>query len=251
MKNADVRSMKRRSIDICSGRRNSALSLSILLGACSIYSSATMAFLCSSRHFSSRRNNNRDYQDPKKPLSRLAFYPSDEPFANRLKRVQDAWDNVVKEGIPQFLSDELDAAEKIVKGNVDNAQLATLDDTIKGESGIVDGGKNLASEITDLRQEFDELKAVKMIEETTEEVMSTIILLQKDLENSVHSVISSVEKAEETVRSVIVSAASIEGLAPVAKEVNEELEAKAQAIESAIKVADSAAETAKQVIAKK
>ena len=201
-----------------------------------------MAFLCSSRHFSSRRNahnkssNNCDYQDPKKPLSRLAFYPSDEaPFTDRLKRIQDAWDNVVKEGIPQFLSDELDAAEKIAKGNVDNAQLATLDDTIKRESGIVDGGKNLASEITDLRQEFDELKAVKMIEETTEEVMSTIIFLSKDLENSVHNVISSVEKAAETVRSVIVSASSIEGLAPVAKEVNEELESKAQAVESAIK----------------
>ena len=73
------------------------------------------------------------------------------------------------------------------------------------------------------------------VEENEEEVMSTIIFLSKDLENSVHNVISSVEKAAETVRSVIVSASSIEGLAPVAKEVNEELESKAQAVESAIK----------------
>mmetsp|Transcript_6778 Transcript_6778/g.11861 ORF Transcript_6778/g.11861 Transcript_6778/m.11861 type:complete len:706 (+) Transcript_6778:147-2264(+) len=246
--------------------------LSIVLGTCA-FSSSTTAFLHSPPRtsiLSIRRN--RDTNPQKKTslsesedetpslISQLGFYPSDDEttLAERLKNVQAEWDNVKKEGIGNFFSDELDAAEKIIQGNADNAERGAADVIEKGESedyllkdgfhGMVEGGKKLASEMMEVRQEFDELKAAKIVEEAAEGVVSTTVLVEKDMEKVVENVVSSLREAEEAVQAAIAAIASKDGLTDAAKsELTEKLESKALNIEESIKVADSVAKTAKQI----
>lgn len=230
----------------------SVLSLSILLGACALSPSTTIAFLHFPPHRTSRRilrnNSHTKPQTQTQTPSQLAFYPSDETtFAERLKRVQDVWGGVKQEGIGKFFSDEFNAADKIIKGSADSSETGVVG---KGGLGVVDAGKELASEMLDVRQAFDELRAVKIIEEAAEDVIRTGVSIEQDLVKVVENVVSSVKEAEEAVQSVIAAVASKEGLAPVAKvELIEKLEAKAQGIDSSIKVADSVAATAQQIAA--
>ena len=128
-------------------------------------------------------------------ISQLAFYPSDEPLSERLKNVQEAFDDAVrKEGIGKFFSDEFEAANKIIKGNADSATSKANDVITKSmEDSDGDGdyllregfmkmsetGKALAHELWEVRQEFDELKAAKIVEEAAEDVVSTDVLIEK------------------------------------------------------------------------
>jgi len=128
-------------------------------------------------------------------ISQLAFYPSDEPLSERLKNVQEAFDDTVrKEGIGKFFSDEFEAANKIIKGNADSATSNANDVITKSiEDSDGDGdyllregfmkmsetGKALAHELWEVRQEFDELKAAKIVEEAAEDVVSTDVLIEK------------------------------------------------------------------------
>ena len=175
--------------------------LTIVLGTC-VFSSSTTAFLHSPPRTSILSIRRNCHNNPQKKtslsesedetpslISQLGFYPSDESLSDRLKNVQAEWDNVKKEGIGKFFSDELDAAEKIIQGNADNAERGAADVIEKGESddyllkdgfhGMVEGGKKLASEMMEVRQEFDELKAAKIVEEAAEGVVSTTVLVEK------------------------------------------------------------------------
>ena len=128
-------------------------------------------------------------------ISQLAFYPSDEPLSERLKNVQEAFDDTMrKEGIGKFFSDEFEAANKIIKGNADSATTNANDVITKsiedsdGEGDYLlregfmkmsETGKALAHELWEVRQEFDELKAAKIVEEAAEDVVSTDVLIEK------------------------------------------------------------------------
>mmetsp|Transcript_20155 Transcript_20155/g.43781 ORF Transcript_20155/g.43781 Transcript_20155/m.43781 type:complete len:715 (+) Transcript_20155:116-2260(+) len=239
--------------------------LTIVLGA-HAFSSSTTAFLHSPPRTSTlsvRHNRNNNIQqktslsDSSPIISKLGFYPSDEPLSERLKNVQVEWDNVKKEGIGKFFADELDAAENILQGNAADAENTANDVIEKGEGdyllkegfhNMAETGKMLANEIWEVRQEFDELKAAKIVEEATEGVISTNVVVERDLEKVMENVVSSLKEAEEAVLSAISTVASKEGLTDSAKaELIEKLEAKAQNIEESIKAADSVAKTAKQI----
>ena len=128
-------------------------------------------------------------------ISQLAFYPSDEPLSERLKNVQETFDTTVrKEGIGKFFSDEFEAANKIIKGNADSATTKANDVISKsiedsdgdgdyllreGFQKMSDVGKDLVHELWEVRQEFDELKAAKIVEEAAEDVVSTDVLIEK------------------------------------------------------------------------
>lgn len=176
--------------------------LSIVLGACA--SSTTLAFL----HYPPRtstlsiRHNNRNEQKQKSTsllssekesssiITNLAFYPSsDETLSERLKNVQSEWDSVKQEGIGKFFADELESAEKILHGNAADAESAANTAIESSESDgyllkegfekMGDVGKMLANEMWEVRQEFDELKAVKIVEEAAEDVVSTDVVVEK------------------------------------------------------------------------
>eukprot|EP00584_Thalassiosira_punctigera_P003794 CAMPEP_0172538826 /NCGR_PEP_ID=MMETSP1067-20121228/10138_1 /TAXON_ID=265564 ORGANISM="Thalassiosira punctigera, Strain Tpunct2005C2" /NCGR_SAMPLE_ID=MMETSP1067 /ASSEMBLY_ACC=CAM_ASM_000444 /LENGTH=742 /DNA_ID=CAMNT_0013324401 /DNA_START=25 /DNA_END=2253 /DNA_ORIENTATION=- len=249
--------------------------LSIVLGACT-FSLWTNAFLHSpprtsvlslknncrtSGHVQRRRTSLSEGEgsaDDFSLISALAFYPSDESLSERLKNVQAEWNNVKKEGIAKFFSDELEAAEKILRGNADRAERGAKDVIEKGESedyllkegfhGMVDTGKMLASEMKEVRQEFDELKATKLVEKAAEDVVETTVLVEKELEKVVESVVASLQEAEEAVQSAIAAVTSKEGLTDAVKaDLTAKLEAKAQNIEESVRVADSVAKTARQI----
>lgn len=175
--------------------------LSVILGACAI-SPSTKAFLQSpprTTTLSIRTNRRAPHRrsslsegppiDTPSLISQLAFYPSDESLTERLKNVQAEWDNVKKEGIGKFFADELEAAERIIRGDADRAESGANDVISKGESddyllkdgfqAMGDTGKRLASEMKEIRQEFDELKAAKIVEKAAEDVVETTVLVEK------------------------------------------------------------------------
>jgi len=172
--------------------------LGIVLGISTISYTTTYAFLHTlpSSTISIRHTRLSATDDIDKSLiSRLAFYPSDEPLSERLKNVQEAFDDTVrKEGIGKFFSDEFEAANKIIKGNADSAT-TNADDVItksiedsdgdgdyllrEGFQKMSDVGKDLVHELWEVRQEFDELKAAKIVEEAAEDVVSTDVLIEK------------------------------------------------------------------------
>jgi len=168
--------------------------LGIVLGISTISYTTTYAFLPSStisiRHTTLSATDDID----KSLISQLAFYPSDEPLSERLKNVQETFDDTRKEGIGKFFSDEFEAANKIIKGNADSATSKANDVISKSiEDSDGDGdyllregfmkmsetGKALAHELWEVRQEFDELKAAKIVEEAAEDVVSTDVLIEK------------------------------------------------------------------------
>ena len=173
--------------------------LSIVLGAAALTS--THAFLHSPPRSSTlSTRNNRNIQHQKSSLSsgesspsssiisQLAFYPSDETLSERLKNVQAEWDNVKKDGIGKFFADELEAAEKIIQGNAADAEKGANDVIEKGEDdyllkegfhNMAETGKKLANEIWEVKHEFDELKAAKIVEEAAEDIVSTDVLVEK------------------------------------------------------------------------
>ena len=181
--------------------------LSIILGIVS--STTTNAFLhspprtstLSIRHKRNQQQNKRTLfsdssadEEAKTLISQLAFYPSDEPLSERIKNVQAEFDNVRSSGIGKFLSDELEAAEKIIQGHAASAE-STANDVItkseedsegsgdylfrEGFQAMSDVGKTLAREIWEVRQEFDELKAAKSVEEAVEDVVGADVLVEK------------------------------------------------------------------------
>jgi hypothetical protein len=174
--------------------------IGIALSACALSSSTTIAFL----HFlplPGTRHSNDNQQNQKNPnldmptdslprISQLAYYPSDEPLSERLKDVEADWESVklIREGIKYF-TDELNAAEKIAKVNAESAEKGAADVIEQGESddyllkpfveGMGETGKILAKEMMEVRQEFDELKASKIVEESTEDVIRVAVLVEK------------------------------------------------------------------------
>ena len=172
--------------------------LSIVLGISAVsHTTNTHAFLTLPSSTISLRHTTLSATDDvdKSLISQLAFYPSDEPLSERLKNVQEAFDDTVrKEGIGKFFSDEFEAANKIIKGNADSATTNANDVISKsiedsdgdgdyllreGFQKMGDVGKDLAHELWEVRQEFDELKAAKIVEEAAEDVVSTDVLIEK------------------------------------------------------------------------
>ena len=132
--------------------------------------------------------------DEKSLISQLSFYPSDEPLSERIKAVQKEFDHVKESGIGKFLSDELDAAEKVIQ-NAATAATSSANDVITKSEADAEGngdyllkgsfdkmgeaGKALAHEMWEVRQEFDELKAAKIVEEAAEDVVGTDVMIEK------------------------------------------------------------------------
>ena len=132
--------------------------------------------------------------DEKSLISQLSFYPSNEPLSERIKAVQKEFDHVKESGIGNFLSDELDAAEKVIQ-NAATAATSTANDVITKSEADAEGntdyllkggfdkmgeaGKALAHEMWEVRQEFDELKAAKIVEEAAEDVVGTDVMIEK------------------------------------------------------------------------
>ena len=86
--------------------------------------------------------------------------------------------NVNKQGIGKFLSDELEAAERIVRGaqsaeeNAESVISQGEDDYLlkEGFHSMAETGKRLVDEIWEIRHEIDEVKAAKIVEEAAEKV---------------------------------------------------------------------------------
>ena len=168
--------------------------------------------------FPNNRNNARQHQSQTGPvssspiISQLAYYPSDETLSERLKNVQAEWDNVKKDGIGKFFVDELEAAERILQGNAADAESKANDVIEKGSSAEEGGdyllkegfhkmsetGKMLAQEIWEVRQEFDELKAAKVVEEAAENVVSTDVLVEKGKSRKNNDVLCTIQEVEAT-----------------------------------------------------
>ena len=181
--------------------------LSIVLGTHTLSSSAVLAFLPSSRPRTSTLSIRHDHrpqtkqikhlysgdESPNAIISALAFYPTDDSLPERLKNVQTEFDNIVNKekggGIAKFFADEIDAAEKIIQGHASDAEKGA--DLVIAKSGsedyllkdgfhnMAEAGKKLTQEIFEVKQEFDELKAAKIVEEAAQDVVSTDVMVEK------------------------------------------------------------------------
>lgn len=181
-------------------RRGRSVAAGLALSAAGLFSpSATVGFLPSLPPPRPCRDIRRGIDDsPRKLLgslptaSRLAYHPSDEPLSERIRGVQAEWEGVA---FIQNVKDKLDAAEKLLQANAESAEANAADVIEQGESedyllkpfaeGMFAAGEALAKEMMEVRQEYDELKASKMVEESTEDVVRTVVLVEKG-ENNKH-----------------------------------------------------------------
>ena len=134
----------------------------------------------------------------------LAYYPNDETLSERLRNVKDEWDNVRKDGIGKFLSDEIELAEKLMRGNAKSAvkeandvmegggATATVEMSSTSSSGggddyllregfhaMATAGGRLAGEVRAVRQELDVSRAARGVEGAAEDVVGADVLIER------------------------------------------------------------------------
>ena len=139
----------------------------------------------------------------------LAYYPNDETLSERLRNVKDEWDDVRKDGIGKFLSDEFELAEKLMLGNAQSAVKEANDVMERGggatatvemssssssssSSGVGDdyllkggfhamatAGERLAGEVRAVRQELDVSRAARGVEGAAEDVVGADVLIER------------------------------------------------------------------------
>lgn len=116
------------------------------------------------------------------PSSTLSYYKPDEPFSKRLSHVQSELESIQNGGgLKQFILDELTSAEKKLMHNVDYAnQYANKgSDSDRDEihlakqmlKGALKQGREIASEVKEIKREFDELQAAKILESATQDIV--------------------------------------------------------------------------------
>lgn len=193
--------------------------------------------------------------------SRLAFYPNDDDasFAQRLKNVQMEWSKINAEGIGKFFSDELSAANQMLKeaGEADKSAKDVIEQVAEDSNNyllkesfhsMVEGGKMIANEMREVKQEFEEIKASRIVESVAEDVISNGVTVEKELEEVVENVVSSLTEAQNTIQTAIKMVATSDSITEKVKaDTVASLEVKAKNIEESIKVADTVAQTAKKI----
>jgi len=183
--------------------------------------------------------------------SHLFYYKSDEPFLERLNQVQSELESVKDEGLQQFVMDELLSAEEKLSfaskvSDSDRNEIRLAKQILKG---ALKQGREIANEVKEVKRGFDELQAAKILEGATEDIVAKDVLVEKDLEKVMESVATALKDAEEVLRTAVFTAASQDGFTDEVKEsIVQKLELSAKTVEETIKVADSAAKTAKQMV---
>mmetsp|Transcript_1097 Transcript_1097/g.2026 ORF Transcript_1097/g.2026 Transcript_1097/m.2026 type:complete len:721 (-) Transcript_1097:176-2338(-) len=183
--------------------------------------------------------------------SHLFYYKSDEPFSERLNQVQSELESVKDEGLQQFVMDELLSAEEKLSfaskvSDSDRNEIRLAKQILKG---ALKQGREIANEVKEVKRGFDELQAAKILEGATEDIVAKDVLVEKDLEKVMESVATALKDAEEVLRTAVFTAASQDGFTDEVKEsIVQKLELSAKTVEETIKVADSAAKTAKQMV---
>jgi hypothetical protein len=126
----------------------------------------------------------------------LAYYPSDETLSERFESVMDEWDNLRKDGIGKFLSDEFELAERLMLGNAESAVMEANDVMGTGEvssSGGEEGefllregfhvmataGEKIAGEMRAVRQLMDVSRAARGVEGAAEDVVGADLLVER------------------------------------------------------------------------
>eukprot|EP00577_Skeletonema_sp_RCC1716_P005264 CAMPEP_0113374734 /NCGR_PEP_ID=MMETSP0013_2-20120614/1739_1 /TAXON_ID=2843 ORGANISM="Skeletonema costatum, Strain 1716" /NCGR_SAMPLE_ID=MMETSP0013_2 /ASSEMBLY_ACC=CAM_ASM_000158 /LENGTH=788 /DNA_ID=CAMNT_0000256739 /DNA_START=44 /DNA_END=2410 /DNA_ORIENTATION=+ /assembly_acc=CAM_ASM_000158 len=183
--------------------------------------------------------------------SHLFYYKSDEPFSERLNQVQSELESVKDEGLQQFVMDELLSAEEKLSfaskvSDSDRNEIRLAKQILKG---ALKQGREIANEVKEVKRGFDELQAAKILEGATEDIVAKDVFVEKDLEKVMESVATALKDAEEVLRTAVFTAASQDGFTDEVKEsIVQKLELSAKTVEETIKVADSAAKTAKQMV---
>ena len=107
--------------------------------------------------------------------STLSYYKPDEPFSKRLSHVQSELESIRDGGgVQKFITDELTSAEKKLMNSVDyaNQYANKVSDSDRDEihlakqilKGALKQGREIASEVKEIKREFDELQAAKILE---------------------------------------------------------------------------------------
>ena len=128
----------------------------------------------------------------------LAYYPNDETLSERLQNVRNEWDNVRKDGIGKFLSDEFDLAENLMLGKAQSAvneandvmeRGGAIDETSssggdgyllkEGFHAMATAGERLAGEVRAARQELDVSRAARGVEGAAEDVVGADVLIER------------------------------------------------------------------------
>lgn len=186
------------------------------------------------------------------PSSTLSYYKPDEPFSKRLSHVQSELESIQDGGI----LDELTSAEKKLMHNVDyaNQYANKVSDSDRDEihlakqmlKGALKQGREIASEVKDIKREFDELQAAKILESATQ---CKDVSMEKGLAKAMENVAIALKDAEGVLQTVVLSAPSQDRFTDELKdELMKKLELSAQKVDDAIKTADSAAKTAKEMV---
>jgi hypothetical protein len=192
--------------------------------------------------------------------STLSYYKPDEPFSKRLSHVQSELESIHDGGgLQQFITDELTSAEKKLMNNVDyaNQYANKVSDSDRDEihlakqilKGALKQGREIASEVKEIKREFDELQAAKILESATQDIVYKDVSVEKGLVKAMESVAIALKDADEVLQTVVLSATSQDRFTDELKDkFMKKLELSAQKVNDAIKNADSAAKTAKELV---
>lgn len=128
-------------------------------------------------------------QHAERSLSHLFYYKSDEPFSERLNVIQSELESIKDEGLHQFIIDELTSAQKKLMNDFDYAlQFANkVSDSDSDEirlakkilKGALERGREIANEVREVKREFDELQAAKILEGISEDIVKKNFLVEK------------------------------------------------------------------------
>ncbi|KAL7451028.1 hypothetical protein ACHAWC_004245 [Mediolabrus comicus] len=192
--------------------------------------------------------------------STLSYYKPDEPFSKRLSHVQSELESIHDGGgLQQFITDELTSAEKKLMNNVDyaNQYANKVSESDRDEihlakqilKGALKQGREIASEVKEIKREFDELQAAKILESATQDIVYKDVSVEKGLVKAMESVAIALKDADEVLQTVVLSATSQDRFTDELKDkFMKKLELSAQKVNDAIKNADSAAKTAKEMV---
>lgn len=189
------------------------------------------------------------------PSSTLSYYKPDEPFSKRLSHVQSELESIQNGGI----LDELTSAEKKLMHNVDyaNQYANKVSDSDRDEihlakqmlKGALKQGREIVSEVKEIKREFDELQAAKILESATQDIVYKDVSMEKGLAKAMENVAIALKDAEGVLQTVVLSAPSQDRFTDELKdELMKKLELSAQKVDDAIKTADSAAKSAKEMV---
>ncbi len=192
--------------------------------------------------------------------STLSYYKPDKPFSKRLSHVQSELEYIQDGGgLQQFITDELTSAEKKLMNSVDyaNQYANKVSDSDRDEihlakqilKGALKQGREIASEVKEIKREFDELQAAKILESATQDIVYKDVSVEKGLVKAMESVAIALKDADEVLQTVVLSATSQDRFTDELKDkLMKKLELSAQKVNDAIKNADSAAKTAKEMV---